>query len=120
MGTRIMPVSDLRRKTSEVLNDLRDEEKEVYVTRYGHPVAVLVDYEHYERLKELSEQAQAASLTEAAAPTETAKEQHHPRPGAQYPTVANPPSSLKDWLDLIPDGCGGDALADTEALYDEV
>lgn len=114
MGTRIMPVSDLRRKTSEVLNDLRDEENEVYVTRYGHPVAVLVDYEHYERLKELSERA------EAAAPTEPSKKSHHPRPGAQYPTVVNPPSSLKDWLDLIPDGCGGDALADTEALYDEV
>ncbi len=77
------------------------------------PVAVLVGYEQYERLKELSEQAEAASLTEAA------EKQHHPRPGAQYPTVANPPSSLKDWLDLIPDGCGGDALADTEALYDE-
>ncbi len=75
MGTRIMPVSDLRRKTSEVLNDLRDQENEVYVTRYGHPVAVLVDYEHYERLKELSERAQRASLSE------TATEQHHPRPG---------------------------------------
>jgi prevent-host-death family protein len=114
MGTRIMPVSDLRRKTSEVLNDLRDEENEVYVTRYGHPVAVLVDYEYYERLKELSEQAKAASLTESS------EEQHHPRPGAQYPTVANPPSSLKNWHNLIPDGYEGDALADTEALYDEV
>ena len=50
MATKIMPVRDLRRKTSEVLDGLRDEEKEVYVTRYGHPVAVLVDYEHYERL----------------------------------------------------------------------
>lgn len=118
MGTRIMPVSDLRRKTSKVLDDLRDEENEVYVTRYGHPVAVLVDYEHYERLKELSERAEAASLTEAA--SKPSEKQHHPRPGAQYPTVANPPFSLKDWLDLIPDGCGGDALADTEALYDEV
>lgn len=108
MGTRIMPVSDLRRRTSEVLSDLQDKEDEVYVTRYGHPVAVLVDYEYYERLKELSERAEAA------------EEQKHPRPGAQYPTVANPPSSLKGWLDLIPDGCGGDALADTEALYDEV
>jgi prevent-host-death family protein len=109
-----MPVSDLRRKTSEVLDDLRDEQNEVYVTRYGHPVAVLVDYDHYERLKELSKGADAASLTE------TAEEQKHPRPGAQYPTVSNPPSSLKEWLNLIPDGCGGDALADTEALYDEV
>ena len=39
---------------------------------------------------------------------------------SRYPTVENPASSLSAWLDLIPDGCGGDALADTEALYDEV
>lgn len=39
---------------------------------------------------------------------------------AQYPTVENPASSLGAWLDLIPGGCGGDALADSEALYDEV
>ncbi len=37
-----------------------------------------------------------------------------------YPTVENPASSLSAWLDLIPEGCGGDALADTEALYDQV
>ncbi len=37
-----------------------------------------------------------------------------------YPTVENPPSSLSAWRDVIPDGCGGDALADTEALYDDV
>ena len=41
-------------------------------------------------------------------------------PPYRYPTVENPASSLNGWLDLIPDGCGGDALADTEALYDEV
>ena len=110
MATRIMPVSDLRRRTSEVLDDLRDEEKEVYVTRYGHPVAVLVDYEHYERLKEGSVPGKA----------ETEEDRSYPRPGARYPTVANEPASLKDWLNLIPEGCGGDALADTEALYDEV
>jgi prevent-host-death family protein len=106
--------SDLRRKMSEVLDDLGDEEKEVYVTRYGHPVAVLVDYEHYESLKERSEQIEAASLTKAD------EKQEHPHAGAQHPAVANPPSSLKNWLNLIPDGYEGDALADTEALYDEV
>jgi len=37
-----------------------------------------------------------------------------------YPTVENPASSLSAWLNVIPNGCGGDALADTEALYDEV
>ena len=34
----------------------------------------------------------------------------------RYPTVENPASSLSAWLDLVPEGCGGDALADTEAL----
>jgi hypothetical protein len=38
----------------------------------------------------------------------------------RYPTVENPASSLNAWLDLLPEACGGDALADTEALYDEV
>jgi hypothetical protein len=37
----------------------------------------------------------------------------------RYPTVENPASSLNTWLELLPEGCGGDALADTEALYDE-
>ena len=112
MSTKIIPISELRRKTSEVLDELRDKDQdnEVYVTRYGHPVAVLVSYEHYEQLKECSEHREL----------ETAETPKHPRPGAHYPTVANPPSSLGNWLNLIKDGCGGDALADTEALYDEV
>jgi hypothetical protein len=37
-----------------------------------------------------------------------------------YPTVPVPPSSLDAWLDLLPEGYEGDALKDTEALYDEV
>ena len=91
------------------MDDLRDEDKEVYVTRYGHPVVVLVNYEHYERLKEGS----------VPGKSDVEEDQSYPRPGARYPTVANEPSSLKDWLNLIPEGCGGDALVDTEALYDE-
>jgi len=35
-----------------------------------------------------------------------------------YPTVAVPASSLDNWLNLVPQGYDGDALADTEALYD--
>ncbi|HUX77525.1 MAG TPA: hypothetical protein VMY40_12915 [Anaerolineae bacterium] len=42
------------------------------------------------------------------------------RPSYVYPTVPVPPSSLDGWLDLVPEGYEGDALADTEALYDEV
>ncbi len=37
-----------------------------------------------------------------------------------YPTIGVPPSSLDGWLNLLPEGYEGDALADTEALYDEV
>ena len=39
--------------------------------------------------------------------------------GPVYPTVENPADSLNAWLDLIPEGYEGNALADTEALYDE-
>jgi len=42
------------------------------------------------------------------------------RPPYLYPTVGVPPSSLDGWLNLVPEGYEGDALADTEALYDEV
>jgi hypothetical protein len=36
-----------------------------------------------------------------------------------YPTVPVPASSLTWWVNLLPEGYDGDALADTEALYDE-
>lgn len=103
-----MSVTGLRRRTGEVLDEIGEEEKTVYVTRYGRPVAVLVDYDHYERLKAASELERAES------------EPSYPHQETRYPTVVNEPASLRDWVDLIPDGCGGDALADTEALYDEV
>ena len=41
-------------------------------------------------------------------------------PGPLYPTVANPASSLEQWVDLVPTGYEGNALKDTETLYDEV
>ena len=37
-----------------------------------------------------------------------------------YPTVPVPASSLGKWLTLLDRGYEGDALADTEALYDDV
>jgi prevent-host-death family protein len=50
MAIKIMPISDLRRKTSDVLSEIQ-EGQDVYITHYGRPVAVLVSYEHYERLQ---------------------------------------------------------------------
>ena len=47
--TEIVPISDLRRRTSDVMDAVR-ESGEVYITQYGRPIAVLVDHEQYERL----------------------------------------------------------------------
>lgn len=41
------------------------------------------------------------------------------RPAYLCPTVLLPADSLDRWLNLSPTGYDGDALADTEALYDE-
>ena len=114
MSTKIMPISDLRRKTSDVVAAVRDAGDAVYITQYGRPIVVVVDYEHYEQLIAQLKERSARTSSEAA----TAEP---PRPYSvqRYPTVANPASSLNAWVDLIPEGCGGDALADTEALYDE-
>jgi hypothetical protein len=49
-------------------------------------------------------------------PVETTAE---PPPRFRYPTVPVPASSLDAWMNLLPTGYDGDALADTEALYDE-
>lgn len=37
-----------------------------------------------------------------------------------YPTVPVPASTLNNWSGLLDEGYEGDALADTEALYDDV
>ena len=52
MGTKIMPVSDLRRKTKDVIEAVQGKDDTVYITQHGRPVVVLVDYERYEQLLE--------------------------------------------------------------------
>lgn len=37
----------------------------------------------------------------------------------RYPTVDNDPSTLGAWLDILSQGYEGNAVADSEALYDE-
>lgn len=71
MSTLIIPVSDLRRRTSEVIKTV-SEDQVVYVTHYGRPAVVLVDYEHYEALMaHLEDLADLVSLE--AAVDETAR-----------------------------------------------
>ncbi len=50
MRTKIMPISDLRRQASRILEILQEEGDDVYITHHGRPVAVMVDYERYEDL----------------------------------------------------------------------
>ncbi len=64
--TTIIPVSDLRRKTSDVLKTVREGSDVVYITQHGRPTAVLLDYDQYEALlAELEDLADLASLEEA-------------------------------------------------------
>ena len=51
MSIKIMPISDLRREASRILDLLRREGDPVYITHYGRPVAVMVDYERYEAVR---------------------------------------------------------------------
>ena len=58
-----MPISDLRRQTSKIIQSLRDSGDVVYITQHGRPAAVLVDYEAYEALlAQLEDLADLASL----------------------------------------------------------
>jgi hypothetical protein len=45
--------------------------------------------------------------------------QRAPVPEPYYPTVLLPASSLDAWTNLLSEGYEGDALLDSEALYDE-
>lgn len=50
MNTKIMPVTDLRQNTSEVIRQIRQTNEIVYVTQHGRPSVVLLDYRQYEAM----------------------------------------------------------------------
>ncbi len=67
MVTKIIPVSDLRRKTSDVIKTVQSGGQAVYITQYGRPAVVLVSYEHYETLMaQLEDLSDLVSLEAAA------------------------------------------------------
>jgi prevent-host-death family protein len=67
MATKIIPISDLRRKASAVIQAVQSEGEVVYVTQYGRPAVVLVAYERYEMLmSQLEDLSDLASLQDAA------------------------------------------------------
>ena len=66
MATKIIPMSDLRRKTGDVIKMARREGHAVYVTQHGRPAVVVVDYEDYEALlAQLEDLSDLASLEAA-------------------------------------------------------
>jgi prevent-host-death family protein len=66
MATKIIPVSDLRRRTSDVIKAVQGGDQVVYVTQHGRPAVVVVDYEHYEALMaQLEDLSDLASLQAA-------------------------------------------------------
>jgi prevent-host-death family protein len=67
MATTIVPVSDLRRNTSRLLQQADEGDEPVYITQHGRPKAVLLSYEAYERLMaHLEDLADLAVLRERA------------------------------------------------------
>ena len=62
MTTKILPISDLRRRATGIIKTLREERDVVYITQHGRPAAVLVDYDVYEamvaQLEETGEQVE--------------------------------------------------------------
>lgn len=66
MAIKIIPVSDLRRRTSDVIKAVRDGNQVVYVTQHGRPAVVVVGYENYEALMaQLEDLSDLASLEAA-------------------------------------------------------
>ena len=49
---KILPISEVKTHLPALVAGVEEREEEVVITRNGRPVAVLVNYAEYERLKE--------------------------------------------------------------------
>ncbi len=61
---RTLPISEVKARLPELVTGVQDREEEIVVTRKGKPAAVLVNYEEYERLKEIIDVLSDADLME--------------------------------------------------------
>lgn len=60
MNTKILPITDLRRHTREIVQNVKENNETVYITQHGRPEVVIIDYERYEALiEQLAQQAPA-------------------------------------------------------------
>ena len=49
---KTLPISEVKARLPELVTGVAEREEEVVVTRNGKPVAVLINYAEYERVKE--------------------------------------------------------------------
>ncbi len=49
---KTLPISEVKARLPELVTGIAEREEEVVVTRNGRPVAVLINYAEYERVKE--------------------------------------------------------------------
>ena len=67
MTTKIMPVTDLRRDTSRILQSVREDGDVVYITQHGRAAVVILDYDQYQTLlAQLEDLSDLAAIEEAA------------------------------------------------------
>jgi len=50
MSTKILPVTDLRRRTREIIEGVKQNSDTIYITQHGRPEVVLLDYDRYEAI----------------------------------------------------------------------
>ncbi|MBM3189192.1 MAG: type II toxin-antitoxin system Phd/YefM family antitoxin [Chloroflexi bacterium] len=67
MTTETVSVSDLRRRTTDVVQVAQCEDAVIYITQHGRPAAALMSYERYESLlSQLEDLSDLAALQAAA------------------------------------------------------
>lgn len=62
MSTNIVPISDLRRQASKVVNQVRESSDVAYITQHGRPAAVLINFDQYEAMVEELEALRRSQL----------------------------------------------------------
>ncbi len=66
MATKIVPVSELKANLAGIMAQLATDATPIYVTQYGKPHAVLLNYEEYEALQEKLENLEDALAMQQA------------------------------------------------------
>jgi prevent-host-death family protein len=68
MTTKIVPISDLRRKTAQIVSAIKDDGDIFYVTQHGRPAVVVLDYAAYEALVDPERKEPTAADQDGAHP----------------------------------------------------